>query len=116
MRSERNEPRGYGKYIVVRHSNGLETIYAHLSKFLVKINQPVYAGEPIALGGNTGRSSGAHLHFETRFMGVPIDPGSMVNFKSHSLLAQTVIYTPKNKKIIRVNNPSPLLAMNKISK
>ena len=61
--------RGYGKYVVIRHDNGLETVYGHLSKQLVDINQLVKAGEPIALGGNTGRSTGSHLHFETRFLG-----------------------------------------------
>ncbi len=56
---------GYGKYIVIRHNNGLETIYGHLSKQIVSPNQTVRAGQPIGLGGNTGRSTGSHLHFET---------------------------------------------------
>lgn len=56
---------GYGNYVVIRHNNGLETIYGHLSKQLVKGDQMVKAGEPIGLGGNTGRSFGSHLHFET---------------------------------------------------
>ena len=55
------ERRGYGKYVVIRHDNGLETIYGHLSKQLVGENQIVKAGEPIGLGGNTGRSTGSHL-------------------------------------------------------
>jgi murein DD-endopeptidase MepM/ murein hydrolase activator NlpD len=55
--------RGYGYYVVIRHNNGIETLYAHLSKRLVDVNQNVKAGDPIGLGGNTGRSSGAHLHF-----------------------------------------------------
>ena len=59
---------GYGKYIVIRHPNGLETIYGHLSKQMVRENQIVKAGEPIGLGGNTGLSTGSHLHFETRFV------------------------------------------------
>lgn len=71
---------GYGKYVVVRHVNGLETLYAHCSKHLVKNNQIVRAGDPIALGGNTGRSTCSHLHFETRFMGIPINPEQMINF------------------------------------
>ena len=61
--------RGYGHYVVVRHNNGIETLYAHLSKKLVIENQNVKAGEPIGLGGNTGRSTGAHLHFETILLG-----------------------------------------------
>ena len=56
--------RGYGKYLVIRHDNGLETVYGHLSKQLVKEDQLVRAGEAIALGGNTGRSTGSHLHFK----------------------------------------------------
>ena len=69
------ERRGYGKYVVIRHDNGLETIYGHLSKQLVEENQLVKAGEPIGLGGNTGRSTGSHLSFpETRFMGIAINP------------------------------------------
>lgn len=100
VRMERYEARGYGYYIVIRHPNGLETIYGHLFKYLVKVNQYVTAGEPIALGGNTGRSSGPHLHFETRFLGNPINPGELIDFKTKSLLSQTYTYT-KNRKITR---------------
>ncbi|MEG1617693.1 MAG: M23 family metallopeptidase [Bacteroidales bacterium] len=107
VRIERYEPRGYGYYIVIRHPNGLETIYGHLAKFLVKVNQYVVAGEPIALGGNTGRSSGPHLHFETRFMGNPINPGDLIDFTSNSLLSSTYTYT-KNKKIVRTTRSSIL--------
>ena len=74
------ERRGYGNYVVMRHPNGLETLYGHLSKFLVKPDQIVKAGDPIALGGNTGRSTGPHLHFETRFMGVAINPEKIIDF------------------------------------
>ena len=71
---------GYGYYVVVRHDNGMETVYGHLSRFLVKPNQRVKAGEPIALGGNTGRSTGPHLHFETRYMGIALNPESIIDF------------------------------------
>ena len=101
VRLEKYEPRGYGYYMVIRHNNGLETIYAHLSKYLVKVNQHVIAGEPIALGNNTGRSSGTHLHFETRFMGNPIDPSSLVDFNSKSLLSQSYVYNTPNRQIKR---------------
>jgi murein DD-endopeptidase MepM/ murein hydrolase activator NlpD len=74
------ESRGYGHYVVVRHNNGLETVYAHLSKVLVSLDQEVKTGETIALGGNTGRSTGPHLHFETRFLGNAINPASIINF------------------------------------
>ena len=100
IRMERYEPKGYGYYIVIRHPNGLETIYGHLSKFLVKVNQHVVSGEPIALGGNTGRSSGPHLHLEFRFMGTPLNPNDLINFPQQSLLTDTYTYT-KGKKITR---------------
>lgn len=74
------EARGYGHYIVVRHNNGLETVYAHLSKVLVYLNQDVKGGDVIALGGNTGRSTGPHLHFETRYLGNAINPANIINF------------------------------------
>jgi murein DD-endopeptidase MepM/ murein hydrolase activator NlpD len=65
---------GYGKFVVIRHTNGLETYYGHLSKQLVTENQDVKSGQPIGLGGNTGRSTGSHLHFETRICGISINP------------------------------------------
>lgn len=71
---------GYGFYAVIRHDNGLETVYGHLSRFLVKPNQYVKSGQPIALSGNTGRSTGPHLHFETRFMGIPLNPEKIFDF------------------------------------
>lgn len=74
------EGRGYGKYVVIRHPNGLETVYGHLSRQLVKEGAIVKAGDVIALGGNTGRSYGAHLHFETRFMGIAINPEDLIDF------------------------------------
>ena len=66
--------KSYGNVIVVRHQNGLETLYAHLSKRTVKAGQIVETGQTIGLGGNTGRSFGSHLHFETRYLGEPINP------------------------------------------
>lgn len=75
------EGRGYGKYIVIRHDNGLETVYGHLSKQMVRPNQEVHAGDVIGLGGNTGRSTGSHLHFETRFLGVAINPALLFDFE-----------------------------------
>lgn len=76
------ERRGYGNYLVVRHPNGLETVYGHLSKMLVDVNDIVHAGDPIALGGNTGRSTGSHLHFETRFLGQAINPADIIDFEN----------------------------------
>ena len=76
------ERRGYGYYLVVRHPNGLETVYGHLSKFLVERDEIVKAGQPIGLGGNTGRSTGSHLHFETRFLGQAINPAEIIDFEN----------------------------------
>ena len=80
VRLTRFDRGGYGFYVIVRHENGLETIYGHLSRFLVKPDQYVKAGQPIALSGNTGRSTGPHLHFETRFMGYAINPEAIFDF------------------------------------
>lgn len=79
------EPRGYGNYIIVRHGNKLETVYGHLNKILVKKDQVVKAGQPIGLGGSTGRSTGPHLHFETRFMGYAINPMAIINFDNGTI-------------------------------
>lgn len=96
VRIVRYERRGYGKYVVIRHDNGLETIYGHLSKQLVEENQLVKAGEVIGLGGNTGRSTGSHLHFETRFLGIAINPALMFDFPKQDIVADT--YTFKKTK------------------
>ena len=96
IRIRKFDRRGYGYYLVVRHTNGLETVYGHLSKFLVVQDEIVKAGQPIALGGNTGRSTGAHLHFETRFMGVVINPSEIIDFKNH--VAHTDTYTFRSKR------------------
>ena len=85
VRIVRYEAAGYGNYIVIRHPNGLETIYGHLSKQLVAENQEVRAGEPIGLGGNTGRSTGSHLHFETRLCGVALNPALMFDFRDQDV-------------------------------
>ncbi|WP_352423507.1 peptidoglycan DD-metalloendopeptidase family protein [Proteiniphilum sp.] len=81
VRVKQYERRGYGYYLVIRHLNGLETVYGHLSKFLVSENDFVKSGEPIGLAGNTGRSFGSHLHFETRFLGKPINPNFIIDFE-----------------------------------
>lgn len=80
-----NEPNGYGLYVVIRHKNGLETIYGHLSRHLCKPGEIVKAGEVIGLGGNTGRSYGSHLHFETRLLGVAINPLLMFDFANQDV-------------------------------
>lgn len=92
VRIVKYERRGYGHYIVIRHDNGLETIYAHLSKSLVKENQEVKTGEVIGLGGNTGRSTGSHLHFETRICGVAINPAILFDFRNQDVVADTYMF------------------------
>ena len=86
VRVVRYEGKGYGKYVVIRHDNGLETYYAHLSKQLVVEDQEVRVGQPIGLGGNTGRSTGSHLHFETRLCGVALNPALMFDFRNQDVV------------------------------
>lgn len=76
---------GYGNLVIVRHDNGLETYYAHLSERLVEPNDRVVAGQQIGKGGSTGRSSGPHLHFETRYKGQSFDPERLFDFKTGEL-------------------------------
>ena len=73
---------GYGNLVVIRHDNGLETYYAHLSRRLVNPGQMVKAGDIIGLGGNTGRSYGSHLHFEVRYLGNDINPNRLIDFEN----------------------------------
>ena len=99
VRIVKYERRGYGKYVVIRHDNGLETVYGHLSKQLVEENQLVKAGEVIGLGGNTGRSTGSHLHFETRFLGIAINPIYMFDFPKQDIVSDT--YTFRKTKGVK---------------
>jgi murein DD-endopeptidase MepM/ murein hydrolase activator NlpD len=99
---------GYGKYIIVRHENGLETVYAHLSKQLVAEDQYVEAGEVIGLGGNTGRSTGSHLHFETRFLGQAINPALLFNFEKQDIVADSYLFMKGNNRYPRKNQSGTL--------
>lgn len=99
VRVVRYEASGYGNYIVIRHNNGLETIYGHLSRQLVRENQYVRAGQPIGLGGNTGRSTGSHLHFETRLCGVALNPALMFDFPHQDVTGD--FYTYRSSTIER---------------
>jgi len=85
---------GYGRYVVLRHLNGFETLYGHLSKAKVKVGETVKAGELIGQGGSTGRSTGTHLHFEVRYQGNAIDPSSIYDFPAECLLSETYSVTP----------------------
>ena len=99
------EGRGYGNYVIIRHPNGLETVYGHLNKQLVKEDEIVKAGQPIGLGGSTGRSTGPHLHFETRFMGYPINPAAIFDFANHC--THTDQYTFSKKTYTQARNYAP---------
>jgi murein DD-endopeptidase MepM/ murein hydrolase activator NlpD len=87
--------KSYGNVIVIRHSNGLETYYAHLSKINVEAGQEVFAGQIIGLGGNTGHSRGSHLHFEIRYLGQPINPTEIISFSEHKLISDTLSINKK---------------------
>lgn len=92
VRIVKYEAAGYGKYVVIRHNNGLETIYGHMSEWLVDENQTVKAGQPIGLGGNTGRSTGSHLHFETRLCGVALNPAILFDFRNQDVVADYYMF------------------------
>lgn len=108
VRVVRYDAGGYGNYLVIRHNNGLETIYGHLSKQLVEGDQIVKAGEPIGLGGNTGRSFGSHLHFETRLAGEAINPELLFNFPAQDVTGDFYTFHKNDS-----GNASMLLAANK---
>lgn len=84
----------FGNVVVVRHSNGLETLYGHLSERLAEVGDHLEAGEVLGLGGSTGRSSGDHLHFETRYLGQPIDPQLLFDVKEGELKTSTLRVHP----------------------
>lgn len=108
VRVVRYDAGGYGNYIVIRHQNGLETIYGHLSKQLVEGDQEVKAGQVIGLGGNTGRSFGSHLHFETRLAGEAIDPELLFNFPAQDVTGDYYTFHKKPTFNERPNeNPPP---------
>ena len=93
--------KSYGRVIVIRHYNGLETLYAHLSRVLVQPNQVVKAGDIIGLGGNTGRSYGSHLHFETRFLGSALNPNDLIDFENYRLKSDTLHITSESFSYIK---------------
>ena len=82
---------GFGRLVVVRHFNGLETYYAHLHRIKVRPGDEVEAGELVGLGGNSGHSTGSHLHFETRFKGIPVDPAHLIDLVNGQLLCDTLV-------------------------
>jgi murein DD-endopeptidase MepM/ murein hydrolase activator NlpD len=102
---------GFGNVVIIRHYNGLETVYAHLSKIKVKPGQVITAGQMVGLGGSTGHSTGSHLHFEVRFKGVPINPKYLISFNDQKLLCNELVIKkskwglaayPKNTKFYTI--------------
>lgn len=101
VRIAKNNRRGYGNYVLIRHDNGLETLYGHLKTYFVKPGDLVKAGQMIGLGGNTGRSTGPHLHFEIRYRGHAFNPTYLFDFEKEQILAQNFVLTPAHyEKII----------------
>lgn len=96
VRVRKYDGNGFGYYIVIRHNNGLETVYGHLSKQLVVVNQHVKAGQVIGLCGNTGHSFGSHLHFETRVLGEAIDPSLLFDFANRDVIGEEYVYRKTN--------------------
>ncbi|MBQ1752262.1 MAG: peptidoglycan DD-metalloendopeptidase family protein [Paludibacteraceae bacterium] len=90
--------KGYGYYILLRHDNGLETVYGHCSKLLVSTDTYVKSGDPIALGGNTGRSTGSHLHYEIRYVGNAINPIDVIDFETGKPRDGTLVIDAKTFK------------------
>ena len=86
---------GYGNYVLVRHYNGLETLYGHLSDIQCTVGQILQAGDLLAKGGSTGRSSGPHLHFEIRYQGIPINPMDVFDFNNHQSKGSTFTLSPE---------------------
>ncbi len=99
VRISRYERRGYGHFLVLRHPNGLETVYGHLSKKLVEENDIVHAGDPIGLGGNTGRSTGSHLHFETRILGNAINPAYLFDFPNQQATTDYYVFQKNTREV-----------------
>ncbi|GAB4403035.1 MAG: hypothetical protein OHK0053_27480 [Microscillaceae bacterium] len=97
---------GYGNYIILRHDNGLETLYAHLSRHKVRAGQSVKAGQLIGLGGSTGFSTGPHLHFEVRYRGYTLHPALIFDFKNpHQMRGDKFFIKPHHFR--HYGNPTP---------
>ena len=92
----------YGNVIVVRHYNGLETVYSHNSKHLVKVGTRVKAGTPLALVGRTGRATTEHVHFEIRVNGEPIDPAKIIDFTTQKLVPQSLSFIQRTNGRVRI--------------
>ncbi len=94
----------YGYCIILRHESGIETLYGHSSKLLVGVNDVVKAGDVIALGGSTGRSTGAHCHFETRVKGVYFDPNLVLDTKNAKVKDGNLYLAKRGNRLFASNN------------
>jgi murein DD-endopeptidase MepM/ murein hydrolase activator NlpD len=92
----------YGYYVIIRHLNGLETLYAHLSQIQVTAGEYVQAGDAVGLGGNTGHSRGSHLHFEVRFLGQQINPRDIISFEEYACTNPEIQITSKSFDYLHV--------------
>ena len=106
---------GYGNLVVLRHANGLETFYGHLSRSNVNVGDWVHAGQVIGQGGSTGRSTGPHLHFETRWQGYSFDPQRLIDFKTgnlrHRLFLLRKRYFNDNSKFAQTDDDEEAIAL-----
>lgn len=93
------DKRGYGYYVILSHPNGLQTLYAHLDSITVVPTTTLDAGDPIAIGGSSGNSTGPHLHFETRYCALPINPEDIINFRAGRIHNATYIFN--KEKLLR---------------
>lgn len=92
--------RTFGNYVVIRHDNGLETVYGHLSKIIINVNQRIKAGDVLGLGGNTGRSTGPHLHYEVRYLGNSINPEEIINLTEGKVISDSLFLSRRNFEYI----------------
>ena len=109
---------GFGNLVIIRHYNGLETYYAHLSKHLVAPDQEVKAGDVIGLGGNTGHSFGSHLHFEVHFYDATMNPEQVIDFakkevKDENLLVHKNLFRPGAKPTDQYEHGESIAAVQK---
>jgi LysM repeat protein len=109
VRYARYNSGGYGKLVIIRHFNGLETYYSHLNHIYVQPNQVVKAGQIIGTGGNTGATrTSDHLHFEVRYMDKPFDPLHIIEYDSLRLKSDTLILTADVFKIQTTHKGAPI--------
>lgn len=107
---------GYGRYVLLRHYNGLETLYGHMSKQTVETGQFVKAGDQVGLGGNTGRSYGAHLHFETRYEGNPFSPLNIYSFPANTIKSDHFLLTGNAWDYLRGGRTSDVVSKPKLKR